>query len=128
MPHISRRRLNPKVERELLDSLEYVFTHSKPAEIKKILPALMTRTERLMVAKRLGIATLLEEEIPDNIIDDLLKVTRTTIGKMRLVIGNQVEGYVLALKKLERRKTEQTLKDLLLQLTKYAVKAAGGRL
>lgn len=128
MPHLSRRRLNPKVERELLDSLEYVFTHSKPTEIKKILPALMTKTERLMVAKRLGIATLLEEEIPDSIIDDLLKVTLTTISKMRLVIGNQVEGYRLALKKLERRKTEQSLKDLLLQLTKYAVKAAGGRL
>lgn len=128
MSQISRRELDHKVEKELLESLEYVFTHTSPAEIKKVLSSLMTKTERLMVAKRLGIAAMLSEGIPYSTIDDGLKVTRATIGKIELLIQTRSEGFGLALKKLRRREVKETLKDLLLQVAKYSVRAAGGRL
>jgi uncharacterized protein YerC len=128
MPHLSRRKLDYKVEKELLESFEYVLTHSSPNELKKILSSLMTKTEQLMIAKRLGIAMMLKEKIPDSTIDEVLKVTRFTVNKIALLFAAKPEGFFLALEKLKQRQIKNSLKNILLELAAYAAAAAGGRL
>ncbi len=128
MPHISKRKLDKKVEEELFDALGYILSHSSPTDLRKILPALMTDTERLMIAKRIGIAVLLQSGIADTTIDDLLKVTRFTIQKMELLIGAHQEEFALILKIVAKKHGDTQLKNILLELAHYLGSASGGRL
>ncbi|TSC88645.1 MAG: Uncharacterized protein G01um10145_812 [Microgenomates group bacterium Gr01-1014_5] len=127
MPHLSKRKLNPQVEIELIDSLEYILSHSKPDELKKILSSLLSKTERLMMAKRLGVVLMIQEQVSATEIDNILKVTRSTIEKIEMKLETKLDGFLIALKKLGQRKTEIKLKTLLLGLTKYAVESALGK-
>lgn len=128
MPQISKRKLHPKVEAELLSSLEYVFTHSTVQELSAILSSLMIKTELLMIAKRLGVAELLQEGLPDTHIDQSLKVTRSTVNKIALMTQTKSEGFDKALQKVQQRRVNQKLKNVLLEFAKYAIPAAAGHI
>jgi len=127
MPPVSRRKLDYKIEKELLESLEYILTHSSSQEIKLILKALLTRSERLMIAKRLGVALMLNEGYPASTIDNILKVTRATVDKFEMIISDNIDGFMLALKKEEQRKVKEGLKEVFKAVAKAAISSAFGK-
>lgn len=129
MPHVSRIKLDQKVEEDLIRTLEFVLTKlTKEEEMNGFLLSLLTPTERLMLAKRLAMTILLKENLPDSHISAALKVTRPTVSRMQLFLESRGEGFEYALQKLQNEKIVQEFKGALKSLASYAVKAAGGRL
>ena len=127
MPHVSRNRLAKKTEKELIRTLNFVFTKIKNADdMLAFSTALLTDTEKLMLAKRLAIVVLLEKGFPDSQIAETLHVTRITVSKMRYFYEARGEGFKLALKKLEEQKQLKSFENLLISLAKYSIRAAGG--
>lgn len=129
MPHVSKVKLDQKIEKDLIKTLEFVLTKlTKEEEMNRFLLSLLTPTERLMLAKRLAMTVLLKENLPDSHISATLKVTRATITKMQLFLEARGQGYDYALKKLENEEIIREFKGILIKLARYAVRAAGGRI
>ena len=106
MPQVSRNKLLPQSEKELTESLNLVLSNiSKREEMLKFLNALLTDTEKLMLAKRLAIIVLVKEGLSDTDISNSLHVTRITVTKMRYFYESRAkEGYDVALSKIENDK------------------------
>ena len=129
MPHVSRIKLEQKVEKDLIKTLEFVLTKlTKEEEMNGFLLSLMTPTERLMIAKRLAMTVLLKEKMPDSHISATLNVTRGTVSRMQLFLEARGQGYDYALRKLQNEKIMQEFKGVLIKLAAYTVRAAGGRI
>lgn len=129
MPHVSKIKLDSKVEKNLIKTLEFVLTKlTKEEEMNGFLLSLLTPTERLMLAKRLAMTILLKEKLPDVRIASALNVTRATISKMELFLETRGRGFDYALSKLQKEKVMQEFREVLKSLASYAVKAAGGRI
>ena len=128
MPHLSKRRLKFQTQQELIKSLQVVFAKiSSLQETDSFLDSLLSDTEKLMLAKRLGIVVLLKEKIAESTIANILNVTRETVARQRYHMESKSEGYNLAIKKLDGEKLLQGFKKLLLSLARYSARAAGGR-
>lgn len=128
MPHVSRIKLNQKIEKDLIDIFDLVLTKlSKKENVNSFLLALLTPTERLMLAKRLGIIMLLKEGFSESEISQTLHVTRVTVSRMQLFLEARGQGYELALRILQNEKLAKDLKVMLYKLAAYTARAAGGR-
>lgn len=128
MTHISRRKLSKKTEIEILKSFQVVIKRiSLETETESFLSSIMSDTEKLMIAKRLAIIVLLNEKIPETEIANSIHVTRETVRRTKLLSEIKGAGYSVAIKILEDEKMLSNFKNILLSLTKYSVKAAGGR-
>jgi len=129
MPHVSRNKLSPKIEKELIYALDIIFTKiTKEEEIDLFLLSLLSPTERVMLAKRLAIVILLREGLPDSQIAQTLNVTRVTVSRLRYYIESRGKGYDIALNILRDEKAIQEVKTTLISLARYAARAAGGRI
>lgn len=127
MPHVSRKSLPKKTEIELINSLKIVVKRTtKNDEIEKLISSLLTRTEKLMISKRLAIVVLLKEGVPEQDIADGLNVTRETVERLNLISQVRGEGYEVAIKKLKDEKVYEQFKKTLMSLARYAIRAAGG--
>lgn len=129
MPQVSRRKLPKKAEEELIKQLKTVLSKiSKNEEMSIFLDALLTETEKLMLAKRLAIVVLLEEGLSESQIAETLHVTRMTVSRTRYYLESRGQGYKVALRKIAREKDLQLFKKILLRFVRYSTRAAGGRL
>lgn len=85
MPHISKRKLNPRVLKKLFEKLLSLLEKAQNKKrMYSVLSELFTHTEKVMLAKRLGIALLLASSLPQEKIVKILKVSPTTVSKMSL--------------------------------------------
>ena len=117
MPHISKKRLDPRVQKQILYFFKTIIADLKTEEeTAAFLDSLMTNTEKLMLAKRLAMVVLLTERIPDSEIVKTLKTTHSTVEKMKLMLDKRIGGYQIGLKKLEQRPDWKKLKKNLLKL------------
>lgn len=129
MPHVSKHPLSPKAEKELVRTLEIVLTKvTKEIDMNGFLLALLSPTERVMIAKRLAMIVLLKGNTPDASIAEILHVTRGTVAKMRLFFEARGQGFDVVFKVLENEKLMVEIRSTLIGLAKYSIKAAGGRL
>ena len=127
MPHVSKIKLNYKSEQKLIENLELILMKiNKLEKMNVFLTALLTPTEKLMLAKRMAVVVLLKEGLSESDIANCLHVTRVTVSRLQLFLEARGEGYEIALKVLENEKLLKEFKTGLLKLTKYSVKAAGG--
>ncbi len=89
MPHVSKRKLDPRTFNKIFDQLIGLLKHAQ--DKKKFLPVLeelLTDTEKIMLAKRLAIILLLFGEIPQHRISEALLISPTTVLKFSLQIEN----------------------------------------
>ena len=126
MPHLSKRQLDDKTKHQILETLDLVLGKLKKDEMRMFLFSLLSRTEKLMVAKRLAVIILLQQGVEDSAIAETLKITRSTVNKLEMVMKIKDEGFALALKKIEEDKLAKEFKNILVRLAKYSVRAAGG--
>lgn len=127
MPQVSRRKLSKVTEKQLIESLNLVLVSiGKKDAMVDFLNALFTETEKLMLAKRLAIVIMLDKGMKDSEIAMLLNVTRMTVAKMRYFYEARGDGYNIALEKIKKDKQLQEVNKVLLQLTRYTIRAAGG--
>lgn len=127
MPQVSRYKLKRETEKQLIDNLNLVLSSiSRQEEMLPFLEAFLTKTELLMLAKRLAVVILLSENLSDAEISRTLHITRITIAKMRYFMEARGKGFDIAFSKIEKEKTLQEHKKFLISLARYAVRAAGG--
>jgi len=125
MPHVSRRRLPKKTLEKILDSLILVFSRTgKKKEMAELMDALLSETERLMLAKRIAVIFLLSEGVKEGSIADALNVTPFTVSRLKLWYETKGFGYRVAIKELKKQKDIEFLKDLALKLTASFIKSA----
>lgn len=84
MPKISRFQLDKNMQTAILRQLASAFKEiRRDEEMRMFMDNLFTRTERLMLAKRLAIAILLESGWDYSRIIEALKVSPSTISFVR---------------------------------------------
>lgn len=83
MPHLSRRKLNQKTEKLIGSALVWAFSRLKENEANYVFESLLSPTEKLMLAKRLGIIFLLNENSDETTISETLKVTQATVSRIK---------------------------------------------
>lgn len=132
MTHVSRRRMPDETRDILENALLYIFSNLKPSQTNKILSTLLTRTEKTMLAKRLGITYLLQESLDDNKIADIVKTTRQTVARIRLQLlaGSKEERDYLLLKLSKWgkiKKLKELAKDVAISIAKRILRASVGR-
>ena len=127
-PHISRNKLSKTTEIRLIDTLNLILAKVPKAEqIDQFLLALLTPTERIMLAKRIAIIIYLKEGYSDSDISITLHVTRVTVSRLRYFYEARGSGYEVAFRVLENEKIMQEVKTALIKVAGYAIRAAGGR-
>lgn len=85
MPHISSKKL----KKEFLNKLYLEFgtaleKSAKKSWLKFFLNDFLTRTEKIMLAKRFAVIYLLSKDLPFSYISDSLCMSPTTISRMSL--------------------------------------------
>lgn len=122
MGRISRRKIDPNVEERLFELFHNHLAKLKRSEdIKDFLLSLLSFTEQVTLAKRLAIALLLRKKYTYEEIDQILKVSKSTIGTIhkQLLIG--AKGYTTAVEAiLSQEKSESfwtKLDEIALQLS-----------
>jgi uncharacterized protein YerC len=108
----------PKISKNKLDKAAYDFISSnlvgalaeldERKDVASLMDSLFTHTERLMLAKRLAIAVLLENGLSYSKISGLLKVSSVTIGFVRNGIMKNNTPYMDLVKKIAARLTLKT--------------------
>lgn len=128
MPLVSKNKLPKRTETELLKNLNLVLTKIQSSDDMIVfLEALLTDTEKLMLAKRIAVIVLLEEGLPDSQIASILHLTRMTVLKMRYFYEARGRGLKIAVKKLDEQNQLESFKKFLISLIRYSARAAGGR-
>jgi len=127
MPHVSKHKLSKTTEEELIKNMQYALAHiTQSEEMITFLDALLTPTEKLMLAKRIAVILLIKEGLSDLQISNILHVTRITVAKMQLFYEARGKGFDIALQKLKEQKRMESFKKLLFSLARYSVRAARG--
>ena len=116
MPQVSKRIPSQVVEERMFEVFEKTFLDLKSVEDARLLLGdLLTRTEKIMVAKRLAIAVLLAKDYDYRSITNILKVSFSTINailKQQVIDGR---GYKKAVDKILKN---ESLDEFYTQLAK----------
>ena len=112
MPQVSKRPLRKEVYERVFELLLKVivdFQDKKQAMF--LLDDLLTPTEKIMLAKRLAIAVLLAKGYTYESIQEILRVSRPTIGMVSLSLRYKGAGYKNFVKKVLREKKTEMFWD-----------------
>ncbi|MDP3763828.1 MAG: Trp family transcriptional regulator [bacterium] len=127
MPHISKRKLDQKIFDKIFKELIIVLEQAQSKKkFTPVLNELLTKTEKIMLAKRLAIVLLLFGDIPQHRIAEVLLVSPTTVSK----ISFQVEmGKYDSIKNISIKEKIDLEKVIWLLLTAGGIlpPRAGGR-
>ncbi len=94
MPKINQNPLSDKQHRTVLEKLIATFSRLKSKdEIQEVFDSLFTEVEKLMLAKRLAIALLLENGVSYKEISRILKVSPVTVGFIKRNVVHRKAGY-----------------------------------
>lgn len=127
MPQVSKRFVDKKVQERIFSLFISGITMSKNKdETKSFIEDLLTPTERLMLAKRFTIAYLLLEKYDYVTICSLLKVSKSTIGKVSMWLQEKGDGYRNILNKIKKdEKNKDILKEIDLSISKFLASIRG---
>lgn len=132
MTHVSRKKLSDKTEKEIKSALKSVFTNLKPKELEIIVSTLITKTEEIMMAKRLATILMLSEGATYEQVSNSLKLTEQTISRIHFDMNSSPQTYNLLIKKLTPWKRKELLKAVAYELgfqgLSLFAKHAGGRI
>lgn len=120
MPQISRIPLDRKTQHQILDTLDLILGRLKKEETRVFLFSLLSKTERIMVAKRFTAILLLKQGLRIAEIARILNMTESTVRKFTMLMQVKNQGFDLAYKKISREKMKQEVKEILIGLGKEA--------
>jgi len=99
---VSKKNVNKQIEKRIFKSLYQVLADlKKPEEVKKFLDDVLSKTERTVLAKRLGIAWYLNKNKSYDVIRQDLKVSSATIATVQSWLDKGGEGLNSAIKAIE---------------------------
>src|SRR3989344_5475135 len=129
MPHVSKQKLDKETLNQISERLiTIIIKLQNKDEAAAFLEDLLTKTERIMLAKRLAITIMLERGYPFQVISQSLKVSEATISVMRDRIDRGGRGFKNILEKLEKdRSIEKLLKILDTIISAFAMPPIAGK-
>lgn len=96
MPHISKKKLDDVLVNDLSFQVVYVLERaSKRGELKQVLKELLTPTEKIMLAKRLAVISLLSQYVPIFDISEKLSMSPSTIDIMSIKYESGMYNHVV---------------------------------
>jgi len=99
---VSKKNVNKQVEKRIFKALYQVLADlRKPEGVKKFLDDVLSKTERTVLAKRLGIAWYLNKNRSYDVIRQDLKVSSATIATVQQGLEKSGEGIMSAIKAIE---------------------------
>lgn len=132
MTHLSNRKLSSNTEKELKSALREVFLNLKPSDYDKVFFSLITETEELMIAKRLGTVIMLSEGSTYHEISQSLNLTNETISRIHFEMNSHPTNFKFIVNNVKpwmrKRLLKEVLKEFAFKTTKVAAKYAGGRI
>lgn len=132
MTHISRRKINPSLEKAFKNAMKEILLGLDSKSYESVFLPLITKTEWLMMTKRLGTIIMLSENATYDEISDTLKLTPGTIAGIHLEMKQKpkdVKHLLTKLKPWRRRQQMQAFaKRVGIGLLGVAAKHAGGRI
>ncbi len=94
MPHVSNQKLDSDTQIKLFKKLLKLLEATSAAS------ELLTRTEKIMLAKRLAMIMMLSDDLPQHKISEILKVSPSTVARFSLrVESGQYKNIVKILHK-----------------------------
>ena len=96
MPHISKQKLSREIVHEMSTVLDSVLVEAGERTRKRMYHTLLTKTERLMLAKRLMLLYLIKKEVSGYRISSLLGISQTTVSRYALKVERGVYDDVLS--------------------------------
>jgi len=119
MPRVSKNREVEKEKQKLfIDDFYAAVTSLKDKnEVREFFEDLLTSEEKLMLAKRFQAAMMLNLGYLWDEIDDRVKVTQSTIGRLygRVAHGfgglNRIAGRIIGIKKKKKAEIEKEFQD-----------------
>ncbi len=122
MSQVSRNPLSKESNYEIQATLWWLLARlDNDSDVRNFLNSLLTKTEKIMLAKRLAIAFLLNKNYNYRDISDALKVSTTTVCRIKEAMDKTEGNYEIFIKKLEKR---SELKKLEKQFDKFVGKLA----
>ena len=119
MTHVSRKRISQPTQQILNEALLYCLSGATPKTLNKMLSSLLTKTEIIMLYKRLGIIYLLEGEWTIQDISGFTKTTKQTIERIKYqFLRIPKEERNVLLKKLRNWKNINLLIKLMEEISK----------
>ena len=105
MPHISSKKLKKETLNKLYNEFNKAFEKSaQKSRVRLFLSDFLTKTEKIMLAKRFAVIYLLSKNIPSSYIAESLSMSHSTILKMSLKYD--IGKYNLLLRTLEKDNTD----------------------
>jgi len=130
MPHVSQRKLNTKIEKEIKRLLIKTIGDLKNKEdFENFFEAFFSETEQIMFSKRFLIYYFLEKGNGVEEIAESLKVSPATVVRLNLKRKLNHEKFLAAFKKIDKTFLKESLKELAKEIgLKLATQIArGGR-
>lgn len=129
MPHVSKRKIDSNVEKQLNDCLVGIIRDlNNTSDTEKFLDSILSSTEKIMIAKRIAVAFLLKYNIEWKAIGKTLKITPETIFRHKLWFESHKEGFEIVFRKMKKYHRNEIAKDLLYQILGYAIKTGSGQI
>ena len=108
MPHISRKKLKKKICQKIEDQfIDFILQLKSFQEAKYFLTDILTKTERLMLVKRLTIICMLMRGYSFEAIQKILEVSPSTIGRLWKVIRNYPNSFPLIRSRVALAKSKE---------------------
>jgi uncharacterized protein YerC len=109
MTHVSRFPIHKDVYFEILNELYWVLADvKKPDEMKQFLGDFFTKTEHIILAKRLALAGMILHEYDQDIIKKVLHVSTATIYRMKEKLEYGGEGFKTGIRRITRKELFDT--------------------
>lgn len=103
MTQVSKRVIQQKVQDRIFTLFVVSILKCNSEEIAvSLIEDLLTPTERIMLSKRLSIAYMLLKGYDYNSISNILKVSRTTIGKVSYWLKEKGNGMRIVIEKIQK--------------------------
>lgn len=101
MTQVSKFHLEQTIQKQLYDELSFTISELKDKkEVDAFLSEFLTKTERIMLAKRLGIAVLLIKGYSYRSISKVLRVSFPTIRSIQFWLDHGGKEYKSAVDKI----------------------------
>lgn len=125
MPHVSSKKLKKETLNKLYNEFGKALERSaKKSGTKFFLEDLLTKTEKIMLAKRFAIIYLLSQNVPNSYIVETLGVSYPTLSRMSLKYDI---GKYSSLLKTIKGKEKEAIWDILEKILKAGLPPRAGR-
>ena len=105
MPHISNKKLSDKDYKNIYNQLVSIFdTAGRKLKSDMLLKEFLTDTEKIMLAKRLAVLYMLDENISKHYISEVLLVSSSTVDRISLRYEIGKHPYIRNIIKKNKKK------------------------